>query len=86
VKVGSIHNRADIVSKLDESMPPVPLLLVIPGAKCYVMDRTGRYTPWGAIGSAQQIDNSTDSTFARGREPKTIARLLHQPIAEGFGQ
>ena len=29
MKVGSIHNRADVVSKLDELMPPVPLLLVI---------------------------------------------------------
>ena len=66
-------------------MPPVPLLLVIAGAKCYVMDRTGRYAPCGTIGAAQKIDNSTDSCFARGREPKTIARLLHQPIAEGFG-
>src|SRR5206468_2678592 len=52
VKVGSINYRCDVVSELDEAMPPVTLLLVIAGAKCDVMNRAGRYTPRRAIGHA----------------------------------
>src|ERR1051325_5253068 len=82
MKVNPIHHRRDIVTEIDQMLPPLKLFGIALDPKSNVMHRSDGDASRLAVRQANEIENTSGDGIVRRSEPITIPRLFHQSITE----
>src|SRR5438105_4395818 len=82
MKINAIDYRSNVVTKVNELLSPLKLLLFVTRAKCDVMHRPGRHPPNAGIRHAKQVNDSTRCVVIRRCEPKPVSGFLDQTVTE----
>src|SRR6516165_10266300 len=86
MKIGPIHNRADLVTEIDQFFPPRNLLLIVRNTERNMVDRTGCDPAGSNIRSGDEINEFADSACSQCDETHPVSVLLSPAVAENLGQ
>src|SRR4029450_12336025 len=82
MKINAIDYRGDVVTKINELLSPLKLVLFVTCAKRDVVHRPGCHTSNAGIRQTKQINDAARRAIVRGSEPKPVSRFLDQPVTE----
>src|SRR5262249_15056611 len=86
MKIGPIHNRADLVTETDQFFPPRNLFFIVRNAESNMVNRAGCDPTGSNIRSGDEINEFANSTFSWCDETYPVSALLNPPVAENLGQ
>src|SRR5215831_5273655 len=72
MKIVAIHDRRDVVTKIDEMLAPLELFGVVLRSESNVMHRTGGDAPHRSVGLTKQVNDSAGHRAVCGGKSKPI--------------
>src|SRR6266487_574612 len=82
MKINSIDDWRNVVTKINELLSPLKLLLFVTRTKRDVVHRPGRHTPNAGIRQTKQINDAARRAIVTRCEAKPVSRFLDQPVTE----
>src|SRR5437660_1847231 len=86
MKINTIDYRSNVVTKGNELLSPLKLLLFVACAERNVMHRPGRHPPNAGIWHAKQVNDSPRRAIVTRCEPKPVSRFLYQTVTESVSE